>query len=118
MKKIKSMRIVLLTMAFMALLAGTVFAGPQDFTLENNTGRDILNVYVSQTSTNSWGSDIMGQDYLANGSSVFISFDSSAYRDWDIMVEFVNGGSQAYYDIDLYSTYVVTLNPGGTATIR
>lgn len=61
-----------------------------DFTLINNTGYDISDVYVSPTNEKEWGEDIMGKDILANGDAVDISFDGDeTVKKWDMYVTWV-----------------------------
>src|SRR5438874_975560 len=59
------------------LLASTVghaLADVRNFSLMNNTGALVANLYVSPTDTVDWGDDILGKDVLANGESVAITF--------------------------------------------
>ena len=94
MQKIKSLKVFFLAALFVMALSSVAFAGAQDFTLVNNTGYPIYKVNVSAASTNSWEEDILGSDILPNGSSI------------------------AWYGIDLLSTYQVTLNNDGTASLQ
>lgn len=62
-------------------------AGRQNFTLVNNTGYTIREVYVSTTSSDNWEEDVLGQDTLDDDSSVLIRFPHHAggcY--WDLKV--------------------------------
>lgn len=49
-------------------------AGPDrlDFTLHNNTGYQIEEVYVSPTDTDDWEEDVLGEEVLENGAQVEI----------------------------------------------
>lgn len=70
-----------------------------DFTLINNTGYDISDVYVSPTNEKEWGEDIMGKDILAHGDAVDISFDGDeTVKKWDMYVTWVGYES----DEDVY----------------
>ncbi|MBK9632733.1 MAG: hypothetical protein IPO62_17040 [Saprospiraceae bacterium] len=58
-----------------------------DFDLVNMTGYDIENVYISPTSENSWGDDVMGKEILKDGEQVEIVFHTEAVdKHWDIYV--------------------------------
>ena len=57
------------------LAAAPVAAGQQDFTLYNETGVDIYQLYVSPASTDQWEEDVLGVDVLEDGDAVDISFD-------------------------------------------
>src|SRR5215213_5597937 len=62
-----------LVLSMMLMPAGRA-QGKQDFTLVNQTGVSINELYVSPHTTNEWEEDILGQDTLANGDSVDITF--------------------------------------------
>ena len=58
-----------------------------DFTLVNKTGVDIIEVYLSPTSDNEWGEDVMGKDILESGQKVDITFSSAETEcNWDLKV--------------------------------
>ena len=118
MQKIKSLKVFFLAALFVMALSSVAFAGAQDFTLVNNTGFPIYKVNVSAASTNSWEEDILGSDILPNGSSVHVTFGVGNTQYWDIQAIFEDGSAIAWYNIDLLSTYQVTLNNDGTATLQ
>ena len=118
MKKINSLKVFFLAALFVMAYASVAFAGAQDFVLVNNTGFPIYKVNVSAASTNSWEEDILGSDILPNGSSVHVTFGVGNQQYWDIQAIFEDGSSLAWYGIDLLSTYQVTLNNDGTATLQ
>src|SRR5687767_3360490 len=60
----------------------------QDFTLHNETGLEIKEVYVSPTAADEWEEDILGTDTLETGSSVDISFTRRHEDMWDVKVVF------------------------------
>ena len=68
--------------------AQAVLADPRDFTLENDSLSYIIHVYVSPSSSTSWGDDILGVDVLGPGQSVDITFDTSIGRTciYDLLV--------------------------------
>ena len=118
MQKLKSLKVFFLTALFVMAMSAVAFAGAQDFTLVNNTGYPIYKVNVSAASTNSWEEDILGSDILPNGSSVRVNFGAGNTQYWDIQAIFEDGSAIAWYNIDLLSTYQVTLNNDGTATLQ
>lgn len=72
---------------FVAVLSAAVLsfamvahAIDRDFTVVNNTGDTIVNLYASPTSTTTWGGDLLGSDVLANGASVSLHYTPSMYR--------------------------------------
>ncbi|WP_439816502.1 hypothetical protein [Zavarzinia sp. CC-PAN008] len=93
--------------------AGPALAeGKQDFRLINQTGYEIHQVYVSPNTTNDWEEDVLGQDTLANGDAVDISFsrDSKPCM-WDLKVIYTVDGSDAIWtNIDLCTVSAVTIH--------
>lgn len=92
-----------------------------DFVLVNDTGYEIDQVYVSPTKTEEWGSDILGQDTLADGKSAKIHFDRASERTskWDIKIVFTDKENRYWTDLDLSTISEVTLhykNDHATAT--
>ena len=118
MQKLKALKVFFLTALFVMALSAVAFAGAQDFVLVNNTGYPIYKVNVSPASTNNWEEDILGSDVLMNGESVHVSFGVGNTQYWDINAVFEDGSSIAWFNIDLLSTYQVTLNNDGTATLE
>ena len=58
----------------------------------NNTGYTIVEFYGSNTGSDSWEEDILGQDVLPSGSSVVINFDdASGYCKFDFRAIFDDG---------------------------
>jgi hypothetical protein len=111
-----SVRRLLLSFAAAALLvlciAQGALADPRDFTLVNNSSVDISFVYVSPTSVDDWGDDVMGTDTLSSGSSVDISFSKfdASLCSYDIKVV-GSGGEQGFlYKVDLCSVSTVTFS--------
>lgn len=104
------------------LLPVTAFAeSALDFVLVNDTGYEIDQVYVSPTKIEEWGSDILGQDTLADGKSAKIHFDPSSEKTtkWDIKIVFTDKESRYWTDLDLSTISEVTLhykNDHATAT--
>jgi hypothetical protein len=96
--------------ALLLALPGAVWAGAQDFILNNATGVDIYELYVSPASTDNWEEDVLGVDVLADGDSVEIGFDrdeDAAY--WDLMVVDSEGDSIQWHRLKLTEISEVTL---------
>jgi hypothetical protein len=67
-----------------------------DFTLHNQTGYQIDEVYVSPNNSDNWEEDVLGADVLANDSSVAITFSRQRQTFWDLKVVF-KGGREAVW---------------------
>ena len=87
----KIMKCVAVMLLAVTAVASTVAAPVQrrnlDFTLVNKTGLTIDEVYLSPTSDDDWGKDVMGRDVLKNGEKVDITFSSEETEcNWDLKI--------------------------------
>lgn len=82
----------------------------QDFTVVNNTGVLIYDLYVTPADAEEWGEDILGVETLEDGASVDISF--SGYSDstclWDVMIGDTEGNYFWLEDVDLCTVFTLT----------
>ena len=116
MKNLNSIKLFLLAVIFSATISGTAFAGQQDFTLKNQTGRDIVNIYVTPSNSYYWNDDILGVDILYNGEATDIVFDrSETDRYWSMMATFSDGSDYVWENIDLFTVSEITLRYDGAA---
>ena len=91
-------------------LAGVAHADQRDFTLVNNTTAVLTHVFVSPTSVEDWGDDVLGRDVLASGENVFIyfsKFDPGACG-YDVKVITDSGAEGKLMGVDLCATDTVT----------
>lgn len=82
----------------------------QDFTLHNETGQEVKEVYVSPTGVDEWEEDILGTDTLADGDSVDISFTRRQEDMWDLKVVFRSGASSIWTKLNLSQITDVTIS--------
>ena len=100
-----------------ALLATVLFApaqaqeAKQDFTLVNNTGYDISEVYVSPSKANDWEEDVLGEDELEDGDDQHIVFHRAGKTCfWDLKVVYSEDDSSAVWkEIDLCKVSKITI---------
>jgi hypothetical protein len=99
-----------LVAAALTLTSVGAFASDADFRLKNKTGYQIDEVYVSRHSSDSWGKDVMGDDALADGESVKITFPhtSSACK-FDIRVIYHDKDKAEWGNVDLCEYETITL---------
>jgi hypothetical protein len=107
------MRLSILAFSTAALLGfgGPAFAGDQDFTLQNRTGYQIDNVFISRHSASQWGDDVLGKDALPDGSSTPITFPDRQHGcHWDLMVRYhSDSNTVTWSDINLCEVNKITL---------
>lgn len=86
----------------LAVPAVSAAQGKQDFTLINNTGYTINEVYVSPTSANDWEEDVLGRDTLDNRQKVDIHFTRADKTcKWDLKVVYDDGEEAEWEAFDL-----------------
>jgi hypothetical protein len=85
--------------------------GKQDFTLVNQTGVEIHELYVSPHKSDSWEEDILGQDTLPGGESVVIHFSpKEKAKLWDLKVVDKEGNSIEWESLNLLEISKLTLH--------
>ena len=82
----------------------------QDFTLHNETGREVKELYVSPTATDKWEEDILGVDTLAAGDSVDITFTRRHEDMWDMRVVFRDGKDSVWTKLNLSQITDITIS--------
>lgn len=71
-------------------------------------------LYVSPTSEDHWGEDILGQDTLAEGGTVEVHFDREETEcNWDVKAEFEDGSDLEVHNVNFCEVSEVTITPGG-----
>ena len=104
------------TLLTAALLLSSTFAAPawagtQDFTILNNTGYPIAQVYVSASSKDQWEEDVLGRDVLPEGERTKIRFDSDEDAClWDLKVVYTDDESAEWQGINLCKVSVIALS--------
>lgn len=110
------MRKLLLSVSLCLFCCSLAFAGPQDFTLVNDTGVDIYAIYVSPSDSDDWGDDVMEEDVLLDGEFVVIEFPGKEREAiWDIRVEDKAGESLEWHDFNLKEISKIVLLKNGEA---
>ena len=85
-----------------------------DFKLVNNTGEDFYGVYLTETTTDNWGEDILPQDIVEDGAVVSVTFeyiDDETLCIWDLRLTHDESEEDWIYieEIDLCEVSVLTL---------
>lgn len=109
----------------MAALSSTVVAAQRknlDFTLVNKTGVVVMEVYLSPTSDDHWGEDVMGDDVLEDKEKVDIKFSSEETScSWDLKVIDEDDDEIVWTKLNLCTANEITLmweNKKPTAIIK
>lgn len=83
------------------------YDGMQDFTLINNIGFMIFEIYVSPETSDDWEENILGDDILEPGEEYNITFTGYDECIFDIMIVDEDGDTYTKMEIDLCSDYEV-----------
>lgn len=103
--------------ALFAIVTVASFAQTFDFTLVNNTGFTITEVYCSPSDSDEWENDVLGVDVLENKKSVKITFDPD-YEEvllafdvdkYDLKVVYTNDAEHFFTDLKLAEINQLTL---------
>ena len=98
--------------------AGIAAAGTQDFTLVNDTGVDIAELYIAPSASEDWEEDVLGTDILKDGASVHVTFSPKLKAEaWDLMVVDAEGDEITWTGLELNQISKITLHfENGTPT--
>lgn len=111
----KKFLLIILTVALMMISCSCVtLAGSQDFTLANETGMDIYEVYVSPYHSDNWEEDVLDVDILRDGEEVDITFNGTKETYWDIMVKDKQGNEFEWEKFNLKEISVITIFRDGS----
>lgn len=85
--------------------------GAQDFTMTNNTGMILIDVFISPDNANDWGSDVIPKDMILDGETFVFKFSvDEQHCVWDIMFTADNGTKYYMQNVNLCSTTNLTLS--------
>lgn len=84
---------------------------PNDFTLVNNLGTTLSEVYVSESTSDDWGHNILGTTALENEKKLDVSFSGAPTGTsiFDVAVITSAGTEYQFNQIDLNTAAAVTL---------
>ncbi len=106
-------------LGLLAATAMTVWAGAQDFTIENKTGFTISALYVAPAKDRDWGEDILGEDEMPSGKSLEITF--KGYGDkvcrFDVLLKDQNDQDWIVEGVDLCEIHSLSFTKKGKSVI-
>ncbi len=75
----------------------------QNFTIKNNTGFVINNLYVAFASEEEWGEDLLGVDALDNGEEIEVNFEgySDDQCSFDVLISDQEGNEFVLENVNL-----------------
>jgi hypothetical protein len=82
----------------------------QDFTIHNQTGVSIDQLFIAPTDSEDWGEDVLGVDVLENGQSCEIQFHPAEETcKWDIWIKDAEGNELEWNELNLCDISEITL---------
>lgn len=118
MQKIKSLKVIILTVVLIMAFANVAFAGIHNFFLVNHTGYPIIRLHISHSGTNSWEEDVLGNEILYNDQVINVNLNGGKTKYWDIQAVFQDGSALSWYDAELMTANRVTLDADGNAIVE
>jgi hypothetical protein len=93
-------------------LNNTLNAQTQNFSITNNTGMILIDVFISESDAENWGSDVIPKDMILDGETFDFTFtDVSPEKcSWDIMFTADDGVKYYMRHVDLCSITTITLS--------
>src|SRR5690349_24882708 len=90
----------------------SVKAQSQNFSMNNNTGMILIDVFISPSDAESWGPDVIPKDMIGDGETFDFTFtDVSPEKcSWDILFTAQDGVKYYMRHVDLCNTHTITLS--------
>jgi hypothetical protein len=101
----------LLVAALAIVMCTAPVLADDSFVLHNHTGRSMKALYVSASDTDSWGSDILGQEVPDNADVKVSWTHGETACNWDVRGEFDDGTYAEVKNVDFCTVNDVTFNP-------
>ncbi len=114
MKKLVFLLVVIAGMSFFSATNSNAQALTYD--VVNNTGVDLVDVFVTPAETNNWGNDILPQAIFANGSTITVTIpaDYGTTCMFDMKITDAVGGHVTFTGIDACKLVTLQINGDGT----
>ncbi|MDY3031645.1 MAG: hypothetical protein SOS24_07800 [Clostridia bacterium] len=90
---------------------GKTTKSPYDFSLVNNLGSSVTEVYISESTSEGWGDNLLGTSALENGRKLELTFsgEQPSTSVFDIAVLTAAGTEYQFKSVDLNTAKIVTI---------
>ena len=94
------------------IFAGESKAQNQNFSMTKNTGMILVDVFVSPSASDNWGSDVIPKDMILDGETFDFTFTGvdPEHCSWDILFTADDGNKYYMRGVDLCSITSITLS--------
>ena len=112
------MKLAITAFSLVLLTSPLVAQSKLDFTLKNDTGLIISELYVAPDESDDWEEDVLGKDVLKDGASLDIVFSRSEKTcDWDLKIVDEDGDEVEWDSLDLCkASHIQLMYKNGKAT--
>ena len=108
------LKIFVLAAFLVAAIQTPTFAGiTEPLEIVNETGKPILSLYVVPIQKKGWGNDLVGSGVMNQGDRRSINYDTE-YARYKIKVEFDNGATLTFPNVDLINVWRLSIMSDGT----
>lgn len=104
--------LVLSAVVCLFILGQNVNAQSQNFSMTNNTGMILVDVFISPSASDNWGSDVIPKDMILDGETFDFTFTGvdPEHCSWDILFTADDGNKYYMRGVDLCSITTITLS--------
>lgn len=101
----------LFVLGVLFLFNSTTQAQSQNFEMTNGTGYTIVDVFISPSESESWGSDVIPKDMILDGETFNFTFDGISPEKcmWDILFTSEDGNKYYMRGLNLCEITTITL---------
>lgn len=94
------------------VFGGSLKAQSQDFSMTNHTGMILVDVFISPSSADNWGPDVIPKDMILDGETFNFTFTGvdPQHCSWDILFTADDGNKYYMRGVDLCSITSITLS--------
>jgi len=94
------------------MFGGNLMAQSQDFSMTNHTGMILVDVFISPSSADNWGPDVIPKDMILDGETFNFTFTGvdPQHCSWDILFTADDGNKYYMRGVDLCSITSITLS--------
>lgn len=101
------MKRLVMSLVLMFLLLTVVAAFDGYIVVTNNTGFDIIYLYISHEDAEDWEEDVLGDEILADGEYIQIDIEGYETSIFDVSAEDEDGDSYTLWGIDIETDDVI-----------
>ena len=110
--KLKKSLLIFAAVLGLFIFSQSAHAQNQNFSMTNNTGMILVDVFISPSASDNWGSDVIPKDMILDGETFDFTFTGvdPEHCSWDILFTADDGNKYYMRGVDLCSITSITLS--------